>query len=499
MYRFLTYHFRTAGPAARALAARALAAYALATLALAAGTHAQPLSAELAFPGVTFANPVELAVAPGEPDVAFVVEQGTAGPARILVVPMAAPHTPSVFLSSFTPAVAAGGERGLLGLAFHPEYAANGRFFVHYTAAAPRRSVLAEYRRSDADSRVADPASARVILEYAQPFDNHNAGKIAFGPDGYLYVATGDGGASGDPGNRAQNPAELLGKMLRLDVDTVPAGATYGIPASNPFVNTPGYRPEIYALGLRNAWKFSFDGDDLWLADVGQNAWEEINLIRAGGNYGWRQVEGPACFVAGCDLTAFDAPIFWYGHNNTTSGGYSVTGGFVYRGTRAAEVVGKYLFADFILPRLWALSYDRAAGTATSTLLTTTIPNTASIDRGPDGEAYVVSYNGTIYRLTGRPVSAETGPGLTAPFGLHIASAHPFREAVRLEARGAGPARVALYDALGREVAVLFEGLLAEGRPQPLRVEGRALAPGVYLARLAVPEGVQVLRLVRAE
>ena len=249
-------------------------------------------------------------------------------------------------------------ERGLLGLAFHPGYATNGRFFVHYAAPPPstnfnNMTVLSEFKVSAIDTNLADPASERVLLTINEPELNHEGADIVFGPDGYLYLGPGDGGGAGDPhgttGN-AQSLTTLLGKILRIDVDS---GSPYGIPADNPFVSTPGARPEIYAYGLRNPWRFSFDRGGTrqgFVADVGQNFCEELDILRMGGNYGWRILEGTHAYdpglaaTLGVNIPSLDFPIFEYAHGSL---GISIIGGFGYRGAGYPDLVGKYVFGDF--------------------------------------------------------------------------------------------------------------------------------------------------------
>ena len=273
----------------------------------------------------------------------FIVEQG--GVVKVLQ-PWAT--TPTVFLDIGTRVVFSG-ERGLLGLAFHPRYETNRRFFVHYSRQPDGVNVIAEYRASASNPNVADAAET-LILSIPQPFANHNGGMIEFGPDGFLYIGKGDGGSANDPGNRAQNVDELLGKMLRIDIDQSP----YASPPANPFAGaTPG-RDEIWATGLRNPFRFSFDRQtgDLYIGDVGQNAVEEIDFQPAssagGENYGWRVFEGTQCTGLGpaacTPTTPYKFPLTQYGH---TGGRCSVTGGYVYRGARASLPFGSYVFADF--------------------------------------------------------------------------------------------------------------------------------------------------------
>lgn len=249
-----------------------------------------------------------------------------------------------------------GFEEGLLGLAFHPDYSTNGRFFVNHieTISGSDFTVIKSFTVS-ADENIADPSSETVLLTIAQPFSNHNGGSLQFGPDGMLYIALGDGGSGGDPGNRSQNLGLLLGKLLRIDVDNPDAGLNYGIPTDNPFVNDANALDEIWAYGLRNPWKISFDSltNDLWIADVGQNALEEINRVSAsstgGENYGWRCFEGSEPFnTSNCPASGtLTFPFAEYTHSGNGIFKCSVTGGYVYRGTAFPNMVGTYVFADW--------------------------------------------------------------------------------------------------------------------------------------------------------
>jgi glucose/arabinose dehydrogenase len=288
--------------------------------------------------------------------------------------------------------VRSGGERGLLGLAFHPAYARNGRFFVNYTRRPDGATVVAEYRVS-ADPNVA-ATEARILLVIPQPYSNHNGGMVAFGRDGFLYIGMGDGGSAGDPQNRAQNLQDLLGKMLRIDVDR---GRPYGIPADNPFA-AGGGRPEIFAWGLRNPWRFSFDrqGDDLWAGDVGQNAWEEVDVVRRGGNYGWPIMEGAHCYrpAASCERQGLEPPVAEYRNGG---GRCSITGGYVYRGRQAPALAGTYLYGDYCSGEIFGY-----AGGASRRLAATRLA-IASFGEDRDGEVYVVDLGGSVHRIDSGP------------------------------------------------------------------------------------------------
>lgn len=297
------------------------------------------------------AAPLLLTAPAGDPRL-FIVEQ----PGRIRVVKGGA-LLPTPFLD-LTDRVESGGERGLLGLAFHPRYGENGFLYVNYTDRQGATQVVRFRVRPDDPDR-ADPTSARTILSIPQPFSNHNGGHLAFAPDGMLWIGTGDGGSGGDPQNQSQNPSTLLGAMLRIDVD---GGDPYAIPAGNPFAGGGG-RPEIWATGLRNPWRWAFDppSGNVYIADVGQNRWEEVNvapLTQAGVNYGWRLMEGPDCYnpASGCNRTGLHLPVLSYGRAD----GCSITGGFVYRGDALPALRGHYLYGDYC--QGWVRSFRYQAG-----------------------------------------------------------------------------------------------------------------------------------------
>ncbi|MEW6701436.1 MAG: PQQ-dependent sugar dehydrogenase [Bacteroidota bacterium] len=314
--------------------------------------HAQ-LEIQPAFPNLSFQQPVDIQNAGDGSNRLFVVEQRGV----ILVFQNNQNTSTKKIFLDLSDKVKSGGELGLLGLAFHPDYKNNGYFFVNYTTDKPLRSVVSRFKVTPNDPDKADRNSELILFKVNQPYSNHNGGQTSFGPDGYLYISFGDGGSAGDPQNNAQNNTTLLGKILRIDVNKKESSRNYAIPPDNPFKgNRAGFREEIYAFGLRNVWRFSFDFQTkkLWAADVGQNLWEEINLIENGGNYGWRCYEGFHTYnTSRCDALNYIKPIWEYGHNE--DGGYSITGGFVYRGKNVPELSGKYIYADFISGNIWAL------------------------------------------------------------------------------------------------------------------------------------------------
>jgi uncharacterized repeat protein (TIGR03806 family) len=285
--------------------------------------------------------------------------------------------------------ITAGGEEGLLGLAFDPDFVQNGYLYVHYSAASPRRSVISRFTWSTQQDLIT-PASEKNILEVNQPFSNHNAGMLAFGPDGYLYIAFGDGGSGGDPQNNAQTPANLLGSLLRIDVSPQNPADAYDVPPDNPFVGQSGFRPETWAYGLRNPFRFSFDRQtgDLWLGDVGQGEREEVNLVRGGENFGWRVYEGNLPFDDSQNSlpdSAFTPPVIDYDHGQ----GVSVIGGYVYRGPSNPGLVGRYLYTDFLSGPVWALDYDGSQAVANDVIVTSS-SSTKSFGEDNDGEVYML-------------------------------------------------------------------------------------------------------------
>ncbi len=368
---------------------RVLATLLLAFAVATSPAAAQPVALTTRLVADDLDQPLYVTSPPGDTRL-FVVEQ--TGRIRILVDGQVA-QAPFLDLSD---SISGGGEQGLLGLAFHPGYASNGRFFVNYTDTSGDTRIVA-YQVS-ADPGVADPASATELLGIDQPYANHNGGWLGFGPDGFLYIGMGDGGAGGDPEKRAQNPDELLGKILRLDVD---GAAPYTIPAENPFANGGG-RPEIFVLGVRNPWRPAFDGTDFYIADVGQGAWEEITVIStadAGANLGWNIMEGPACFRAeSCEQTGIVPPTYAYSQG---TGGCSITGGYVYRGKAIPEIVGQYFFADFCDSRVQSFAYaNGAAGKVIDwTAQLGGIGAITSFGVDSVGELYITTIEGNVFEI----------------------------------------------------------------------------------------------------
>lgn len=362
------------------------------------------------FPGLSFTSPILALQAPGSSSRWFVVQQG----GRVLVFPNTATPVTSTFID-ITSRVASGGELGLLGMAFHPNFPTDPRVFLSYTAGTggSRVSRISSFMTSNGGLTL-DPSTEKIWLVLNQPEDNHNGGNIAFGPDGFLYIGFGDGGGGGDahtqngPIGNGQSLKTMLGKILRIDVGAENASA-YAVPSTNPFAANPKCGPatnaencpEIYAYGLRNPWRWSFDrqSGELWVGDVGQNTYEEVDIVQSGGNYGWRCREGFHPYdMTGCPSTGFIDPVAEYDHTV----GQSITGGYVYRGTQATTLVGRYLFADYVSGRVWTLQPNASGGFTVRTLLTAPF-NVSSFAQATDGELYVLDYSGGLYHLDFQP------------------------------------------------------------------------------------------------
>lgn len=361
-------------------------------------TQTQTYNLTEAFPRLTFDMPVELTSSEDGTDRIFVVEQK-----GVIQVFQNSPgvQKSTVFLD-IEKQVHSGGEAGLLGMAFHPDYKTNGYFYLNYMSGNPLETIISRFKVSASNPNMADPKSETVLLRFGQPWDNHNGGKVAFGNDGFLYIGTGDGGSWGDPDNRAQNRKELLGKILRIDVNKSSATMKYGIPADNPYKgNRERYREEVYAYGMRNPWRFCFDRTTgkLWAGDVGQNEFEEIDIIEKGGNYGWRIMEANKCYrTETCNKNELKTPIFHYRQGSDT--GSSITGGYVCRDKNLPGLINKYIYGDFVTGNIWALTH-RNNKAVKNELIAKISDGLPCFGEDSKRNLYVLSYNpGKIYKLS---------------------------------------------------------------------------------------------------
>lgn len=354
------------------------------------------LSIVEAFPELSFTRPVDFQQATDGSNRLFVVEQRGVISVFENDEKTAAKTT---FLAIEDRVEDSDNEEGLLGLAFHPNFKSNGYFYVNYTASNPDRSVISRFNLSSTNPNEADPNSELVLLEYEQPYGNHNGGQIAFGPDYYLYIGVGDGGKSGDPHGHGQNRSTLLGNILRIDVDQTDGAKHYSIPEDNPFAgNTEGYKEEIYAYGMRNPWRFSFDSatDQLWVADVGQNSYEEIDIVKNGGNYGWNTMEGFHCFKADeCEQENLELPIWEYDRDE---GDISITGGFVYHGAAIEQLQGLYIYADYVSGRIWSLDFSDPENPVNTELFKADFP-ISSFGVDQNEEIYICGFDDKIYKF----------------------------------------------------------------------------------------------------
>ncbi len=388
--------------------------------------------------------------------------------------------------------VKSGGEQGLLGLAFNPDYADNGYFYVNYTD-HDNKTHIARFSVSESNPDQADASSEFSILILDQPFTNHNGGNIAFGPDGYLYIGTGDGGSGGDPGNRAQDSLNLLGKMLRIDIKN---GDPYTIPEDNPFISFSSVRGEIWAFGLRNPWRYSFDSEtgDLWIADVGQNQYEEVNFqptASAGGeNYGWRCYEGNHAFnTMGCAASsAYTFPVHEYSHDAT--GGCSVTGGYVYRGDEFPAMQGYYFFSDYCNDKIWSL-HENAGEWVLSEHGQYAGNNFSTFGEGVNGKLYVAGISSDrIYEITD---SSSTQLGEHEKNGTFSVSPNPFSDHLLVKNKGLSEKAVSLklFDHSGR---LLLSRKMEENE---LKLELASLPAGFYLLQLTLAGNLQHFKLLK--
>jgi hypothetical protein len=450
----------------------------------------------------SFSYPVELVTANDRTNRFFVVQQY-----GIISTFENIPgvNTHKVFLDISDRVSPSGDELGLLGLTFHPNFPDSGYFYVNYTSSksGSLRSYIARYTVSAANPDSALRESEIILLTVDQPYTNHNGGKLAFGPDGYLYIGFGDGGSANDPENRAQNLTTIFGKILRIDVNKSGAGLQYSIPPTNPFYkNSLGDREEIYAYGIRNPWKFSFDPvtGKLWLGDVGQDTREEVDIVVKGGNYGWRLKEGFLCNPVTnpvCQDTAgLMSPVWDYPHNN---GSAAITGGYVYRGTAIPSLSGKYIFGDYVTRNTWALAYD-GIHSASITPLTTESYSISTFGIDTSGEIYLCSYSssGRIFKLTG-PATNVTQETVNLPrtYQLNQNYPNPFNPStvIRYDLPALSTMSLKIYNLLGREVAVLVDGTKPAGTYKSVW-NANNMPSGVYFYRLTANGFVQTRKML---
>ena len=454
-----------------------------------------------AFPNLTFDRPIHITHANDGTNRIFAMQQN--GHVMVFSNDSMATST-TTFLNIEEKLSSVGDEEGLLGLAFHPNYTSNGYFYVNYTAPSPLRTVIARYSVTPTDPDRADSLSEYKILEILQPEVNHNGGTVAFGPDGCLYIGMGDGGPGLDPENRAQDRTKLLGKFLRINVNDTTATTRYTIPPDNPFVgNTDGYKEEIWAWGLRNPWKFSFDPvtGQLWTGDVGQSDREEVDLITRGGNYGWVLMEGSICnpWFSTCDTAGLMLipPVKDYGRDL----GWVVIGGHVYRGYRRPELNGAYVYGDFYSGRIWMLRYENGQLTADSLLIQTPY-FICSFGVDQDNELYIGTYSHTssIYRFAGPPrTTGVSGNGSALPSAVRLEQNYPnpFNPSTTISYRLPVASYVSLkaLDVLGREVATLVNGYQTAGVKE-VKFYASDRPSGVYFYRLTVGSFSETRRML---
>jgi len=447
-----------------------------------------------AFPNLFFNKPLHLTHSGDGTNRIFVVQQD----GKIIVFPndsnVAATQS-KVFLDISNKISSSSGEQGLLGLAFHPNYNTNGYFYVNYTAGSPLRTVISRFKVKTSDPNKADSLSEYVILEINQPYTNHNGGTVMFGLDGYLYTGMGDGGSGGDPQNNAQNLQVLLGKMLRINVNDTSATRRYVIPPTNPFYNNPSAgKEEIFTWGMRNPWKFSQDAVTglIYAADVGQNAWEEIDIIQNGKNYGWRVMEGFACYnpPTGCDTSGKTLPIKAYGRSQ---GDCSVTGGYVYRGNRRPELRGAYMYGDYCTGRIWMLRYNNGVVTSDSLLTQKNILlGSFGVDQFNELYMLATSANGKIWRFNRSPFSTGINEGGSVPskYSLQQNFPNPFNPStvIRYSVPEQGDIKLEVFDITGKLVRTLVNTFRLSGNYETVwngrDDRGMNVPSGVYIYKL---------------
>lgn len=437
------------------------------------------------FSSTTFVNPLEAVIPTDGTDRLFIVGQRGV----IKVVYPSSPSTPGkIFLDISDKVVPSGLEPGLLGLAFHPNYASNGYFYVYYNPVGQTTTeVIARYQVSAANPDSAVKSSEFIIMTNTMSAASHYGGKIAFGKDNFLYIAWGMGTGQNDPPNNAQNLSLLLGKILRINVDVPSGGLNYSIPPTNPFVDSTGtQRKEIYAWGFRNPWKFNFDSTGrMWCADVGQNSYEEINIIQRGKNYGWRIMEGNHCFNPNpCDTTGLVKPIFEYPHTD----GLSINGGYVSYGNQLPNLKGKYLYGDWSSKKVWALTYDGINPTTTQ-LVTTAAAAIASFGMDKNKNIYVLcTGDSKIYKLVDNTVSTEPyETNVPKEFLLKQNYPNPFNPVTYIQFNLSEKSEIKLevFNIEGKKTGTILSDVKDAGE-YGVRFDASAYPSGIYYYKMSV-------------
>lgn len=448
-----------------------------------------------AFPSLSFNRPVDLQHPPDSSNRIFIVSQQGIIYSFNNDSAVSSAHS---FLDIRDSVSRVDNELGLLGMAFHPDYQNNGFFYVSYNKKFDLRSIIARYTVSEENPDSAVINSQQILLNIEQPATNHNGGQIGFGPDGYLYIALGDGGGGGDTYGNGQNLQTLLGSILRINVDDTSNYGNYAIPQDNPFAGNTDYnREEIYAYGFRNPWRFSFDPVNgwLWVGDVGQRQWEEVNIVESGQNYGWNIMEGRHCYNAvSCDDTGLSYPVIEYSH----ALGLVITGGHVYRGEKVSALYGKYIYADFSSTRIWALEYDGINDPVNEELMISEKEISAfGIDQ--NYELYACAFDGKIYKFQSDPaVKIRTEKsGTRYTFSLNQNYPNPFNPITKINFQIPISSFVTLkiFDLSGHEISSLVNSYYAAG-VNSINFDGSGLSSGIYFYQLQAGQFSQIKRML---
>lgn len=455
-----------------------------------------------AFPNLSFISPTEIISPPDSTNRMFVMEKS----GRVLVFPNNSGVTQAKTFLVINDDVTQTTYQGAFSIAFHPDFINNRFFYVYYTKnpLATLEYKVVRYTVSPSNPDSALPGSAYTIITQSAPSSNHTGGRITFGSDGYLYIGWGDGspGSGGDPNNNAQNKSSLLGKILRIDVNSTSGGNNYSIPPSNPFFGNPnGWREEIYAYGLRNPWKFSFDTPTgrLWAGDVGQVQREEIDIITIGGNYGWRRKEGTLCFnpSSNCDTAGLTAPLYEYPH----SSGVSITGGCVYRGSQMPGLAGKYIYSDWSNGNIWALTWD-GVNPPTNAVLFDSPHSIVSFGTDAAKNIYYIHYNSTagkIYKIIDPSFNGITtiGNEIPAEFSLKQNYPNPFNPEtkIRFDVAVSSHVKLTVYDVTGKIAASLVDNDLPPAGYE-ISFDGSGLSSGMYFYKLETAGFTEVKKMI---